>query len=118
MPAAVPSPLRAPTLFVAVLEQTEQQMTDRVAQVLGQDDVAPLDALIAGAEAWLDACAAPDVQRIVLIDAPAVLGWEEWRRSGRRYGRGRAPRVRAQRPEQARAEVGLVLRQLVGALAA
>ncbi len=28
----------------------------------------------------LDACEDPSFARITLIDAPAVLGWEEWRR--------------------------------------
>ena len=35
-----------------------------------------------GARVFLDLCAAPDVQRIVLIDAPSVLGWERWREVG------------------------------------
>lgn len=138
-------------LFVAVLEQTEQEVSDHVARVIGQD-AEPLDALVAGAEAWLDACAAPDVQRIVLIDGPAVLGWDEWRRLGRRYGLGLTIAAlqqavetgaiaaqpveplahvlvgaldeaalyvaRSAHPEQARAEVGLVLRRLVRAVAA
>src|SRR5690606_19385916 len=30
-------------------------------------------------EAWLDACQSPEVQRIVLIDGPSVLGWSRWR---------------------------------------
>jgi hypothetical protein len=30
----------------------------------------------------------PDVQRIALIDAPSVLGWETWREIGERYGLG------------------------------
>jgi hypothetical protein len=29
---------------------------------------------------YLDACADPSFARITLIDAPAVLGWAEWRR--------------------------------------
>lgn len=29
--------------------------------------------------AWMDAAASPVIQRIVLIDAPSVLGWERWR---------------------------------------
>jgi hypothetical protein len=37
---------------------------------------------------WLDACAEPEVQRIALIDGPAVLGWERWREIGLRYGLG------------------------------
>lgn len=39
----------------------------------------PWDELVAGCEAFLAASADPEVQRIVLIDAPAVLGRHEWR---------------------------------------
>ncbi len=37
---------------------------------------------------FLDACLEPDVQRIVLLDAPAVLGWERWRDIAAQYGLG------------------------------
>jgi hypothetical protein len=37
---------------------------------------------------FLDHCLEPEVQRIVLLDAPAVLGWERWREIGARYGLG------------------------------
>ena len=30
----------------------------------------------------------PEIQRIVLIDAPAVLGWERWREVALRYAGG------------------------------
>ena len=36
-----------------------------------------------GARLFLQRCAAPDVQQIVLVDAPAVLGWERGEPSGR-----------------------------------
>ena len=48
----------------------------------------PLETLEAGAEIFLDHCLEPEVQRIVLLDAPAVLGWEQWREIGARYGLG------------------------------
>lgn len=35
--------------------------------------------LHAGCDAALDALQDPAVRRIVLVDAPAVLGWQEWR---------------------------------------
>lgn len=38
-----------------------------------------------GAGFWLDACSDPEVQRIVLVDAPAVLGWTRWTEIGNRY---------------------------------
>ena len=41
-----------------------------------------LETLRAGADAFLDHCLEPEVQQIVLLDAPAVLGWERWREIG------------------------------------
>ncbi|MCK5754993.1 MAG: TetR/AcrR family transcriptional regulator, partial [Mycobacterium sp.] len=35
-----------------------------------------------------EVCSAPDVQQIVLIDAPAALGWDTWRAVGAKYGLG------------------------------
>ncbi len=41
-----------------------------------------------GIDGWLQICAEPEISRIVLIDAPAALGWERWREIGQRYGLG------------------------------
>ena len=40
---------------------------------------APWDKLVAGCEAFLASNADPEIRQIMLIDAPAVLGWDEWR---------------------------------------
>jgi AcrR family transcriptional regulator len=68
-------------LFEAVLDQVETEIADRmVAAVSGDLDPADTVALLlAGADAFLDACTEPDIQRIVLIDGPSVLGWQRWR---------------------------------------
>jgi AcrR family transcriptional regulator len=75
-------------LFAAVFEQLELELAQRTgaAAAAGSDD--PLVELRVGAEAWLDACTEPEVQRIVLLDGPAVLGWERWREIGMRYSLG------------------------------
>jgi AcrR family transcriptional regulator len=39
----------------------------------------PLEAMVDGTKAFLDACLDPAVRRIYLIDAPSVLGWHRWR---------------------------------------
>jgi AcrR family transcriptional regulator len=76
-------------LFLAVYEAVEQELAERIGeQVAAAGASDPLAALTAGAEAFLDACAEPDVQRIVLIEAPAVLGWDAWRAVGLKYGLG------------------------------
>ncbi|MGH3175725.1 MAG: hypothetical protein ACRDPF_17910 [Streptosporangiaceae bacterium] len=48
----------------------------------------PAAALRTGARLFLDAYAAPEVERIILLDAPAVLGCEAWRELAGRYGLG------------------------------
>jgi AcrR family transcriptional regulator len=76
-------------LFAAVFEQVEAEVTQRTARAAVASGAAdPLAVLRVGAAAWLDACSDPEVQRIVLLDGPAVLGWDAWREIGMRYGLG------------------------------
>jgi AcrR family transcriptional regulator len=76
-------------LFAAVFELLESELAQRTAAAAGASGTTdPLTELRVGAEAWLDACTEPEIQRIVLLDGPAVLGWERWREIGTRYGRG------------------------------
>jgi AcrR family transcriptional regulator len=76
-------------LFLAVYEQVEQEVTARIGElVAGAGARDPLAALTAGAEAFLDLCAEPEITRIALLEAPAVLGWETWRAIGLKYGLG------------------------------
>jgi AcrR family transcriptional regulator len=76
-------------LFAAVYEEMERELVAEVAQRIGASATGDqLQAMRAGAGLFLDLCSAPDVQQIVLIDAPAVLGWEQWRAVGIRYGLG------------------------------
>ena len=48
----------------------------------------PLEALRIGIRTFLDACRTPEMQRIVLVDGPAVLGWERWREIAQQNGLG------------------------------
>lgn len=65
-------------VFRAVVVQVQREIADAVvtAAERGAD---PWDELTSGCAAFLAASTAPDVQRILLIDGPAVLGWDEWR---------------------------------------
>jgi AcrR family transcriptional regulator len=74
-------------LFLAVYEAVESELTERVAAHLGGAD-SPFAALRGGVRVFLEACRTPEVQRIVLIDGPAVLGWERWREVAARHGLG------------------------------
>jgi AcrR family transcriptional regulator len=74
-------------LFLAVFDQVEGEVAQNIAQrALAASG--PLEALRVGAQLWLDACLDPEVRRIVLIDAPSVLGFEEWREVLTRHGLG------------------------------
>jgi AcrR family transcriptional regulator len=76
-------------LFAAVFEAVEADLTTRIDDAVtnaGVED--PIELMRIGAAAWLDGCAETEVQRIVLLEAPAVLGWERWREVGLRYGMG------------------------------
>ncbi|HVY96606.1 MAG TPA: helix-turn-helix domain-containing protein [Solirubrobacterales bacterium] len=76
-------------LLEAAYEQLEAESTERVARVvLGSDLESPLAAMRAGIEAFLDECAEPELRRIALHEAPAVLGWERWREIGAANGLG------------------------------
>src|SRR3954465_15999688 len=74
-------------LFRAVYEQTEQEIVAAIgARMDGGTD--PMALLAEGRRPFLDACSDPVMMRIGLRDAPAVLGWEEWREIGDRHGLG------------------------------
>jgi AcrR family transcriptional regulator len=106
-------------LFRAVVEEVERELTERIAERAAAAADDPLGAMQAGAQAFLDASLEPAVQRIILLDAPAVLGWEAWREIGERYGLGLVQGVL-----EAAMEAGAITRQparplahvLIGAL--
>ena len=76
-------------LFAAVFEAVEAEVTARIdAAVSTAADSDPIALMQLGATVWLDACIDPEVHRITLLEAPAVLGWERWREIGLRYGMG------------------------------
>jgi AcrR family transcriptional regulator len=75
-------------LFEAVVEHVEQEVivTRLVTAAARQKD--PVRMLRAGCAAWIAMVDDPVVRQIVLIDAPAVLGWQRWREIDERYGFG------------------------------
>lgn len=76
-------------LFAAVYEAVEEDLVrglDKLIVAAGATD--PIEVMTLGADAWLEACGQQDVQQIVLLDGPAVLGWLRWREIGMRYGLG------------------------------
>ncbi|MDQ0576297.1 TetR/AcrR family transcriptional regulator [Agromyces albus] len=65
-------------LFRAVVEHAQREVAHAV-EVAASGVEAPLESFLAGCRAFLDASLAPEVRRILLVDGPAVLGWDDWR---------------------------------------
>jgi AcrR family transcriptional regulator len=75
-------------LFAAVAEELEAEIAGRIAVGVAGTETDPLQTLRTGSQLFLDACAEPEVERIILLDAPSVLGWAAWRDMAGRYGLG------------------------------
>jgi AcrR family transcriptional regulator len=72
-------------LFTAVVERVEQDILERVAAAaIAETD--PWEQQRVAVGAFLDVCLDAAVQRIVLTDAPSVLGLTAWREIEARYG--------------------------------
>ena len=98
-------------LFRAVVERAAQLQAERIAAAAAAA-ADPFGRLRAGCEAFLDSCTTAEVQRILLLDAPSVLGWATWREIDARYCFGML-----RRGLQAAMECGAIAPQPVGVLA-
>jgi len=74
-------------LFRAVLVQVSADTTRAVVNAASKAKD-PWEELLIGADAFLDASLKPEVQRIMLVDGPAVLGWDVWRAADGDYALG------------------------------
>ncbi len=73
-------------LFRAVFDQVQ---ADLAAATIVNERNDSLELLTAALQQFLDASADnADVQQILLIDGPAVLGWDQWRSLEAQYGLG------------------------------
>ena len=98
-------------LFRAVFEELDAELIgEAAARMVGHDD--PLEAMKAACRGWLEACVRPEAQQIVLLDAPAVLGYEAWREIGETHGLGAVMAV-----AQAAIDAGVIEPQPVRPLA-
>src|SRR3954471_20095153 len=92
-------------LFEAVVDAVEGETTEAIAaRAAGAED--SLQALRLGSRAFLAICADPHVERILLLDAPAVLGSERWRQVRLQHGLGLVTGVL-----QAGMQAGVIARQ-------
>jgi len=98
-------------LFEAVAEEVETSVGEQT--MAAADGITePVAALRAGFLAWIRLAGDPVVRRILLIDAPSVLGWERWRAMEEDHALGLIRLVL-----QAIAEQGRLRPELVGTLA-
>lgn len=65
-------------LFQAVHEAVSARIDHEIA-LATQEAADPVQAIRSGCLTWVRLAGDPVVQRILLIDAPAVLGWQRWR---------------------------------------
>ena len=65
-------------LFTAVLNGIYLRIDEQL-RLAARGATDPLSALRAGCLAWIRLAVDPAVRRILLIDAPSVLGWQCWR---------------------------------------
>ena len=72
-------------IFMAVCEELQVDLTERLLAAAEAEGRPELH-LERGCDAFLDLCMEPDFQRICLLDAPSVLGWEAWHEMDAQYG--------------------------------
>ena len=72
-------------LFEAVFEEEARALSEHVAAVVARKRDA-WEGAYAGIRAFLDRSQEPGVQRIMMLDAPSVLGWERVREIEAAYG--------------------------------
>jgi len=76
-------------LFDAVLDRQIAGISDAIADAARAAGPDPVASLRAGCSAWLRMALDPSIQRITLLDAPAVVGWTRWRELDGRHTLGR-----------------------------
>jgi AcrR family transcriptional regulator len=107
-------------LFQATFEAVEDELTAKILEVAtagGQTD--PIEILQLGFAAFLDECRNPEVQRIVMLEGPTVLGWDVWHELDERYAFGTVKAVLAIAAEMGRVDpttVDSLAHLLVGAI--
>ncbi|MCT2020891.1 TetR/AcrR family transcriptional regulator [Kocuria marina] len=67
-------------LFSAVAARLQAQVAAAVVAAAEGAPPSPSSRLRAGSHAFLDTITSSSFVRILLVDAPAVVGWQEWRR--------------------------------------
>ncbi|GKU80098.1 TetR/AcrR family transcriptional regulator [Paenibacillus sp. L3-i20] len=70
-------------LFEQVVDRLLQEIVDRILNAIdGQDD--PWEKTMIAIDTYLEGCLQLAYRRIVIQEAPAILGWKEWREKEKR----------------------------------
>lgn len=72
-------------LFRTLVVEVQEELDERIREAAGEAGTG-WQLVEAGVQAAMEACLEPDVARIVLLDGPAVLGWDEWDRLDAEFG--------------------------------
>lgn len=76
-------------LFRDVVEVVELDVMTRMATLVAASGATtPADMIRAAVDAWLEVSGDPEVRQLILLDAPAVLGWAAFRDVAQRYSLG------------------------------
>ncbi|MGO9972565.1 MAG: TetR/AcrR family transcriptional regulator [Solirubrobacteraceae bacterium] len=96
-------------LVEAVVESVHTRVGEATLEAAASvGDVDPGTLLRTGYLAWVRLAGEPVVRRILLIDAPTVLGWRRWRAMEEQYGLGMLKDVLQTAVDQGRLAQGLV----------
>ena len=66
-------------LFLAAFDDAQTDIENSLLKILNKPGD-PWERFLTANHTFLKACMHPEIQQIVAIDAPAILGWHEWRR--------------------------------------
>jgi AcrR family transcriptional regulator len=74
-------------LFEAAFDQVETRAMDGLTEVVAGEGTA-WERAMAGIQAYVGVCLEPSYQRIVIHEAPVVMGWERWREAEEHFSYG------------------------------
>ncbi|GAA3653899.1 TetR family transcriptional regulator [Lentzea atacamensis] len=107
-------------LFEAAFAQVETQAIESLTAVVTADGDA-WETAVAGLRAYVRKCLDPEYQRIIIHEAPVVMGWERWREAEEHFSFGllrTAVQLLVDAGEIEEAPVEIMARLLFGALSA
>lgn len=75
-------------LFLAVLQEVHSELASEVDRQAKLAKGGPAQNLRVGFHTWLDVVLQDNIRRILLVDGPAVIGWDKWHEIDLEHGFG------------------------------